>query len=571
MDENNQRIFQEWSGPGLLDPDYRDEEMRRGRTPFGRLASGLMILLLMTWILPSIACSLTDDPGRDRASSLPEDLEVDRQSAVFLSGGQPRTLDPALTRGSAGGPIGAIFSGLVTLDPDLQIQPELAAGWDVSEDRTIYTFYLRPEARFHDGRPLTAEDVVFSWERAANPSTGSDTAQTYLGDIIGVQEVIDGKAERISGLKVLDDHTLEVHIDAPKVYFLSKLTYPVAYVVDRQNVTLPGWEHAPNGSGAFKLQEWEDDAYLVLARNEAYYLTRPAIQHIVYLIGAGIPLSMYEKNEIDLVGVGGSDLDRLQDPNSPYYPELQVGVDMCTSFVTFNNKIPPFNDQRVRQAFSYAIDRERLVEGLYLGDAMIADGPLPPGMPGYSGDLTGLRHDPEKASRLMAEAGYGDPAAFPVVTFNTAGYGSAGAFVTALITMWQETLGVTVEPVLLDPYVYLDELYQGNTGNIFTQGWCADYPDPENFMDVLFHSQSRQNLGGYEDSEVDLLLEQARIEPDVRGRMDQYGTIEQQIVEDAPSVFLTHSLSAVLVKPRVENYVLSPIGVAQWHLVRLDS
>jgi peptide/nickel transport system substrate-binding protein/oligopeptide transport system substrate-binding protein len=124
--------------------------------------------------------------------------------------------------------------------------------------------------------------------------------------------------------------------------------------------------------------------------------------------------------------------------------------------------------------------------------------------------------------------------------------------------------------VLSDPYTYLDEIYAGNTGDIFVQGWCADYLDPENFLDVLFHSQSRQNLGGYDNSAVDSLLERARIEPDVGARMAQYAQIERMIVEDAPAVFLTHSLSAELVKPYVENYATTPIGVAQWHRVSLD-
>jgi oligopeptide transport system substrate-binding protein len=381
---------------------------------------------------------------------------------------------------------------------------------------------------------------------------------------------VSGRAEHVSGLKVIDDHTLEVVIDNRKPYFLSKLTYPVTYVVDQENVSGSDWEHNPNGSGPFTMQEWRDDEFLILARNNNYYRSPAAVSHVVYLIGAGIPLSMYEKGEIDLVAVGGSNLERVQDPNNPSHSDLRVGVDMCTRYIAFNETVAPFNDPLVRQAFNYALDKERLVEGLFQGDALIAEGPLPPGMPGYTGDVGGYTYDPEMARTLLAQAGYGDPGSFPVVTFNTSGYGSVGPFVTALITLWQENLGVPIEPVMLDPYTYLDELYAGNTGDIFVQGWCADYLDPENFLDVLFHSQSRQNLGGYDNSAVDSLLERARIEPDVGVRMAQYAEIERMIVEDAPAVFLTHSLSAELVKPYVENYVTTPIGVAQWHRVSLD-
>ena len=410
----------------------------------------------------------------------------------------------------------------------------------------------------------------YSWERAANPITGSDTASTYLSDIVGFQAAASGQSEKILGLKAIDDLTLEVRIDAPKPYFLSKLTYPVAFVVDRNNVDQPGWDHEPNGTGPFKLREWQDDELLLLERFEGYARSQPQIDHVVYLLGAGIPLSMYENDEIDMVGIGSSTLERVQDPNNPLHSDLQMAVDMCTTTITFNTGQAPFDDPLVRQAFSLAIDRPKLIEGIYGGNALPADGPLPPGMPGYTGSVTGDQYDPVQAKALLAEAGYGDPADMPPLTFTTAGYGNVGGLVTAVITMWQENLGVTVDPLLLEPYAYWDEINAGNTGSIFSGGWCADYPDPENFLDVLFHSHSSQNHGEYSNPEVDHLLELARVEPDVGRRMSLYARIEQMIVDDTPAIFLSHDLSAVLVKPRVQGYVLSPIGVPQWHRISLE-
>jgi oligopeptide transport system substrate-binding protein len=279
---------------------------------------------------------------------------------------------------------------------------------------------------------------------------------------------------------------------------------------------------------------------------------------------------MYETDEIDLVGVGGSTLERVQDPNNPLFPELRMGVDMCTTYVGFNNQEPPFDDPLVRQAFSYAVERENLIEGLFKDNVLPATGPLPPGMSGYTGKSEAYDFDQQKALSLLSQAGYEDPASFPAVTFTTSGYASAGPLVTALITMWQENLGLRIEPVLIDPFTYLDELYAGNTGNIFISGWCADYPDPENFLDVLFHSRSTQNLSAYNNPKVDARLQDARIEADVNERMAQYGQIEQLIVTDAPVIFLSHGMSAVLVKPHLQNYVETPIGIAQWHLVELN-
>jgi ABC-type transport system substrate-binding protein len=523
-----------------------------------------IVALLLTLACGPLSGLLDGDNGGGPAG------DIDREQALFLSGGQPLTLDPAKTHSGPSDVIGAVFSGLVTLDLHLQVQPDLAAGWQISEDGTLYTFFLRRNALFHDGRPVTAEDVVFSWQRAASPATGSDTAQTYLGDIVGVTEMLRGEADTIRGLRVVDDYTLEVRIDAPKAYFLAKLTYPVAFVVDQNNVEQNSWERRPNGSGPFILARWEDDELIVLNRFNAFYLQPVALTQVVIQMGAGIPLSLYETGEIDLVGVGGSTLDRVQDPNNPLSAELRTGVSMCTTYIGLNNAEPPFDDVRVRQAFNYAVDKELLITTLFDGDALPATGILPPGMPGYSGAAAGYPFNPERARALLAEAGYPEGQGFPEVTFTSSGYDDPGAFVSAVITMWQDNLGVTVQPLLLEPFLYYDELYAGNTGNIFSSGWCADYPDPENFLDVLFHSGSRQNLGQYHNPEVDALLQQARVEEDVAARMALYRTIEEREVSDAPVVLVSHDLSAVLVKPYLRAYSLTPIGVPIWRYLTVD-
>lgn len=519
---------------------------------------------LLLGMLVLLSCSLSGI-GSNPAG----EYGVEREDAIFLAGGQPRTLDPALTHGGPSGVIGHVFGGLVRLDQQLQIQPDLVAGWEVSDDGRTYTFYLRRSSTFHDGRPLTAHDVVYSWERATDPATQSDTAQTYLGDIVGVREKLEGSAPTISGLTIIDDYTLQVEIDAPKVYFLAKLAYPVAYIVDQDNVSQTDWEHTPNGSGSFKLIAWEDDEIVVLEQHANHHaISDSSVKHIVYLIGAGLPLSLYETGQIDLVGVGGANLDRVRDPNDLLHPDLVTGVSMCTSFIGLNSRIAPFDDVRVRQAFNYALDKDTIVNTLFGGNALTATGALPPGMPGYTGTNRGYPFDPQRAQALLAEAGY-TPETFPTLTYTTSGYNDVSSFVSVAITMWQENLGVTVEPVLLDPFIYQDELYAGNIGNLFGYGWCADYPDPENFLDVLFHSQSLQNRGGFADPEIDALLEQARVESDVNKRLALYAEIEQKLVGAAPTVFVSHSLSAVLVKPALQNYVLTPIGIAQWPFVTL--
>jgi ABC-type transport system substrate-binding protein len=193
-------------------------------------------------------------------------------------------------------------------------------------------------------------------------------------------------------------------------------------------------------------------------------------------------------------------------------------------------------------------------------------------MPGYGG-LPGesYPYDVEKARALLAEAGYTDPAEMGTLTFTTQGYSDVGAYVTAVITLWQEALGVTIEPVMLDPFTYFDALYAGDIGHFFSSGWCADYPDPQNFLDVLYYSRSDQNLTGFTDPGIDALLDEARVAQDVQARLAMYQEIERQIVVAAPAVFTSHSISAELVKPAIMGYELTPIGIPQWHHVTKQS
>ncbi len=540
-------------------PDYIHSASHLGRAAIHRG------LLATTAVFLFLSCQLATRflAGGDLLRS----EGVERANAIVLSGSQPRTLDPARTHGGPDDALGAIFSGLVTLDQQLQVQPDLAAGWQISADGRTYTFYLRQNAVFHNGRAITAQDVIFSWERATDPATGSDTAETYLGDIVGVAEKLAGTAQSISGLRALDDHTLQVTLTAPVVYFLQKLAYPVAFVVDRNNATQRNWERQPNGTGPFRLQTWRDDDILILARHDAYYREPAKVAHLVYLLGANLPLALYERGEIDLVGVGGDALARLQDPNDPLAADLRQTASLCTTVIGLNNRLEPLQDARVRLALAYALDRETLVRTFWRGSGLQAAGALPPAMPGYGAVTQPLPFDPERARALLAEAGYANPADVGTLTYYTAGYDQVNGLVTAVITLWQAHLGLTIEPVLIDPFVYNDQLYRGDVGHFFSSGWCADYPDPQNFLDILYHSSSRQNLGGYANAQVDALLEQARTESDVPTRLALYAQVEQLLAEDVPVIFLAHGITAVLVSPALHNYVLTPMGIAQWHLV----
>jgi oligopeptide transport system substrate-binding protein len=482
---------------------------------------------------------------------------------LVLAGGEstnPREYDPATTHGSGDK---LVYSGLVSFDPHLNLTPDLAATWDVSPDGTVYTFHLRTNARFHDGRSVTAQDVVYSWERALSPALASDTALTYLGDIVGAREMAEGKAEHVSGLQALDEHTLQVTIDAPKPYFLLKLTYPTAFVLDKANVESgPEWFRTPNGTGPYKLTEWKRFEQITYQANPDFYLGKPSIPTVIIQLYSGVGLRLYEAGQIDITGVPYSAADRFLDPTEPLHNQLISGVNLCTGFVVFDTTQPPFDDVKVRQAFSMAFDRQKYIDVVLNGRALPAIGLYPPGLPGFNIGLKGLPYDPAQARQLLAESKYGGADKLPPIVYTDAGIGSyVSADVAALAQMWQQVLGVQITVENLEPNYYLDEVYTGHHGQIISGGWCADYPDPENFADVLFHSGSAQNSGGYSNPELDKLLEQARVEQDVTKRIEMYQQAEQIIVNDAPVLFTTHSLSYQLVKPYVKGYVFTPIDI----------
>jgi ABC-type oligopeptide transport system, periplasmic component len=516
-----------------------------------RFAKTILLFSISIFILTSLAPN----------PALALQIDVPLNQALVLAGGEstnPRSFDPATT---LSGGDKRIFGGLVSFDPSLKLTPDLAQRWEVSSDGTVYTFHLRQNAKFHDGRPVTAQDVVYSWERAASPEIASDTVLTYLGDIVGVRAMTDGEVEHISGLKIIDDHTLQVTIDAPKPYFLLKLTFATAFILDKTNVESgEEWYRTPNGTGPYKLVEWTRFERKVYEANQDFYLGAPSIPYIVVQLYAGEGQRLYEAGDIDITWIYS--VERFTDPTEPLHNELLTGVDLCTDYIVFDTTRPPFEDMNVRKAFNMAFDRQKYIDIVTNGHALPANGLYPPGLPGFNIALKGLPYDPVQARQWLAQSKYGGPEGLPRIVFSNIGTGSSvSGDVAALAEMWEQNLGVTITVENLEPNYYYDQIYSGNHGQLFSGGWCADYPDPENFADVLFHTGSLQNNGGYSNSQLDALLESARVEQDVSKRIGMYQQAEQILVDDAAALFTTYSVSYQLVKPYVKGYVFTPIDI----------
>ena len=496
------------------------------------------------------------------------------EGGIFLRlGADPPTLDPHLTTDVNSAVYAVeIYSGLMTIDRNLAIVGDLAENWEVSPDGRTTTFRIHPYAKFHDGREVTANDIKWSLERAADPLTEAFNASVFLNDIVGVTQKLSGASTAISGIQVINDSTVTITIDAPKPYFLSKLTYPVSFVLDQQNVESGrDWIFEPNGTGPFKLAEYRPGEVLRLEKFDGYHLGPAMIDGVEFLISGGNSMLMYENDELHITGIPLSLLDGILDPSSALRSEVvaappQFDID----YFGLNTTEPPFDDIKVRQAFNYAIDRQTLASTLLEDLVVPAAGILPPGFPGYNPDLQGYEYDPEKALRLIQESKYGALDELPRIILTLPGNFGAGVSpsIEAMLAMWGENLNVDIQLQQTEWATFLQDLHQNRFQMFGGLGWIADYPDPENFLDVLFHSKSNNNQSEYNNGQLDILLERARVEQDESARFELYHQAEEIIVDDAPWVPLWHSNGgSVLIKPNVNDYFLFPLVIPKYRYV----
>lgn len=489
---------------------------------------------------------------------------------IRLASSDPITLDPHLAGDATSAEyIVEIFGGLLTLDQDLNIVPDLAESFEVSADGLTYTFTLREDAVFHDGRSVTAEDVAYSLNRAASRELSSPTALAYLGDIVGMREYFFGLADSIPGIQVVDDRTIQLTIDAPKPYFLAKLTYPTAFVVDRQQVeSNRNWTRRPNGTGPYKLTEWRLGERLVLEANQSYHLGQPSLREAVYLLSGGSALTRWENDELDVAPISVNDIDRARDPNSDLGPYYEAFPQFTISYLAFNVNQPPFDDPHVRRALGMSIDRERIANVTFDGMLQKATGILMPGMPGFVDDDLSLPFDPEAARAELAQSQYADN--MPVIQITEVGAGAeASVDMQAFIEQWREHLGVEVQVRQSDFASFLSAQDQQQL-QAFSAAWIMDYPDPEDVIDLLHHSGSQLNATGYSNPEFDALVEQARVEQDPTTRLDLYRQAEVVLLEDAPWVPLYFGVSHVVVKDQVQGWFEPPMVVPRLRYVTVN-
>jgi oligopeptide transport system substrate-binding protein len=483
----------------------------------------------------------------------------------------PMTLDPALVRDAGTAFLDRqVFRGLVRLDDALNPVPDIAADYQKSADGRTYTFLLRSTAKFQNGRQITADDVAFSLSRACDPSTAPDgqpqnlPAVAGLNDIIGCLDRINGRTTDVSGIRVLDPLTIVLVLDAPKAYFLQKLTLTDAAVIDRNDLARgPFWSTQPNGTGPFRLTGWKPDQ-ITLSKFAQFYDQVATLDTVTILVGAHAanPLNLYDGNKIDVATVPVQAVDRVTAPGSPTKAELRVTPTLSTTYIGINTKLAPTDAFNVRAALVRTIDRQKSNAVMLEGDETPAQSIVPPAIPGGKWDATIPVLDPKTVASLLPAA---TAKALAPITFGSGG-SNLGATVKAVV---ERDLGVTVDVEESHFGDYLSEL-DAHSYNLFVVNWVADYPDPENFLSALFHSGSPRNYGNYSNPKVDALLDQANVEQDTAKRADLYRQAQQQIIDDVAAIPIYHATDYELVKPYVKGLTITAMGILRLETVWVE-
>lgn len=538
-----------------LDPVRRGgEPLRTTRPGFSLVSVAISILLLA--------------PGCDRSrASLEPDRNQDRPRGGTLRMVQeaPAGLDPLEAESVYEAfPVNQIYDGLVRRDAALNLAPALASDWTVSRDGLTYRFALREQVAFHDGTPLTAEDVAFTFRRALDrDDVHGSLVRSYLRVLEGANEYLSGATDRLRGVEVLDAHTVRLRLVRPSPSFLETLTLDGLAVVPRAHVERHGelaLRAMPVGTGPFRLSHW-DESGLLLERNDVYFGGRPYLDAVY--------LSFHDASRADagmerfLAGA----LDVVE-PIRAYLPRIQAdpGVrihryqELSLSFLGMNSRIPPLDRLEVRQAIAHAIDRDLLVAASP-STRREALGLLPPGMNGYSPVPKALAHDPARAVELLQRAGYGPERPLPALQLVNSSQTVAVRQVINRIRADLDRVGIRLEVEDVS-WQQLGERLAGGTAPMFLLGWIADLSDPQDFLRGSFEAGSPGNAFGYADPETGRLMDEAALERDPVRRSSLCHRLERRILERAPLVPLYHSLGIVATRSHVQGLDPGPFGLA---------
>lgn len=541
----------------------------------------------------------------------PEDPDAGRIKLDIIVGSEPPTIDPALSTDSTSiFFVRQMFVGLTSFDEEANVVPSLATDWEASEDGLEWTFNLRDDihwvhrnpssGEFEDLGPVTAQDVVYGVLRTLDPNTASDYSYV-LYPIDGAEEfnTADPGAEDFAdiqanvGVSAPDESTVVFRLKSPAAYFPSIAGMWVTFPQHQATIEQYGDNWTEAGlivtNGPYTLREWTHGASIELEKNPLW-INADDVQ--IELVGGPIiqeestAMALYENNEIDVMSSPPGwppplpDMDRIK-ADAQLSQELFIAPQLCTYYYGFVTTKPPFDDVLVRKAFSAAIDRQSLIDNVTKGEQLPAHSFAPPGIFGNVADDMSIGSfmiqadyggQVSQAQEWLAEAGYPEGEGLDIVlAHNTS---EAHAQIAQVVqAMWQEAFpqaNITIENQ--EWAVYLDtldpEAPDEEKPNVYRLGWCADYPDSNNWLNEVFNSKSGQNYAKLSNPDFDALVEEAAFETDPAARQEMYAEAERILVEEEAAIAPIYYYTYVrLHKPWLTNVVISPVSgdpIAQW-------
>ena len=519
------------------------------------------LILLFLPLLLIISCN-----------SGPREINIAEKDTLNINiGTEPPSLDGSLATDSTSYTIlNNIMDGLTKFSHEHKPEPALAESWEISEDGKTFTFKIREGVVWSDGVPLKAGDFVYSWNRILNPDTAGDYAY-FLFDIKNAEEYNSGEINDFSkvGVKALDDNTLIVELKRPATYFPSVVSFMSTFPQREDVITKHGqsWTEPENivTIGPYKITKWKHHDYLILEENEKYWGKKPKNVKKVKMImneNSSSALALYESGELDFLdskSIPVLEVPRLVDTGEFITREAYRG-----SYVAFNVKKPPFDNQKVRKAFASSIERDSIV-GLLQGAGFPLSSWIPKNMIAHNPDI-GIKFDPENAKKLLAEAGYPGGKNFPDSSFLYPDVSNNRIVAEALQSMWKKHLGVEIELDNQEWKVYL-KTRQTNPPEISRGSWGADFPDPHNFMN-LFECASGNNHTNWCNSEYDRLVEAAAEEQDTEKRIGLYDRAQKILTEqDIAIVPYINQVQQNMIKPFIKGLEPDPLNLVYFNRV----
>lgn len=479
---------------------------------------------------------------------------------------EPETLDPTM----GGYEISAsmvtnLLSGLVRFDEGTNVVPDVARRWEITDGGRRYTFHLRDDVVWSDGRPVTAHDFVYTYRRALDPVTGAPVAPALLDAVTGARDVRDGRVPpRQAGIHAVGDHTLVIELAEPTSYFIYNLAYYVLLPVPRHAVEAHGasWWRQPEttvSNGPFRLTAWEHGRSMMLERNPSYHRsTRGNVQRVTLRLGrppAAEHEALYLTDEVDVLSTAWFTAESVADRLRRRLPvEYSRRDRFVTRYYWLDPDRPPLNDRRLRQAMTMAIDRDAVAARWSHGLAIPAAGGLvPPGMPGHVPSLA-LPHDPDRAARLVAEVAA--TADLPEITLFCLASGEQAA--RELADGWRAA-GIPIRIQCEMATGLFASSWESTTGpRISLGGWVADYPDPDTFLRVC----AELDLPNWRHDRLQSVLGQAARTTDPAAKLASYKEVERILADEAVLVPLTYNSEHLMIKPWVTHYPSIPVKYA---------